>query len=191
MTRNIPTTVETAISANHGYSYVVACELDFESGIVRFHSGSGTIRTPDGREWLGVGRLGMAAAVQENAELAAPRLHLSISGIDSGQVSSNVSSVLQEDLRNRAAKQLLIFINGAGVALEPMVLFKGRLDNVTIRQGKSFSIGVSVETVMARWSSASELRYTAEQQKAQFPSDQGLDFVPQMVERELHWGRTS
>ncbi|HRT09404.1 MAG TPA: hypothetical protein P5233_13565, partial [Candidatus Paceibacterota bacterium] len=63
-------------------------------------------------------------------------------------------------------------------------------DTAVITLGESASIQISAENKMADWERARVRRYTHEDQIAEYPADKGLEFVPQMVEKVLIWGRS-
>lgn len=186
MTRDMTSAAQTASQADQGFLVLAAAELDFKSGFLRLHSGAGD-KILFGNTYKGIGGFGRISAIEEKAELGATIVELSISGIENN--SNNVNIVLTENYRNRPATIYLVFIDSDGeIVPDPTILFRGFMDNALITQGKELSVTVRVNSIMADWDRAKVSRYTNEEQQDRFPADRGLEFVPQMVEKEIKWG---
>jgi hypothetical protein len=52
------------------------------------------------------------------------------------------------------------------------------------------TISVSVENRLIEFQRNRVRRYTAEDQKIDYPSDKGLEFVAEISEKEIVWGRS-
>ncbi len=186
MTRDMTAGAVTASQADQGFTVIAAAELDFQSGFLRLHSGAGD-KVLFGNTYKGIGGFGRITAIEEKAELGATLVELSISGLDN--TSNNVTIALTENYRNRPATVYLAFIDSNGkIVDDPTILFRGFMDNAVIVQGKELSVTVRINSIMADWDRAKVSRYTNEEQQDRFPGDRGLEFVPQMVEKEIKWG---
>lgn len=186
MARDITAGATTASQSSEGYSVVAAAELDFESGFLRLHSGAGDKKI-FGNTYQGIGSFGRITAIEESTELSATVIELGISGIENDR--NNVTIALTENYRNRPGTLYLAFIDLNGdVVSDPIILFRGFMDNALVVQGKELSVTVRLHSIMADWDRPKISRYTNEEQQARFPGDRGMEFVPQMVEKEIKWG---
>ena len=73
---------------------------------------------------------------------------------------------------------------------DPFVAFKGRMDSMDIELGKTASIQIGIESRLVDWDKARIRRYTNEDQQNYFAGDKGLEFMSEMVDKQLVWGRT-
>ena len=63
------------------------------------------------------------------------------------------------------------------------------MDTMTITDnGDSATINVSVENRLIEFQRNRVRRYTAEDQKIDYPTDKGLEFVAEISEKEIVWG---
>ena len=70
-----------------------------------------------------------------------------------------------------------------------MVIFAGRIDAMDIQIGKTASVSVSIESKLVDWERARIRRYTNEDQRNLYSTDEFCEFVVQTVEKELVWGQ--
>jgi len=188
MGRTITAATTTASAAEIARPFL-AVELDFASGFTRansthkdltFNTGAGSF------SFLGVGNLGEMSSVQEGTELQAYGLTLKLSGVN----AAHLSLALGEQYQGRSAKIWLGFLDvNFAVIADPVLIFQGRMDTMGIALGETGEIAVNVESRLADWERPRIRRYTDVDQQAAFPGDRGLEFVAQMVEKELVWGR--
>ena len=101
---------------------------------------------------------------------------------------SLVALALGEDYQGRAALISLAFLEAGHRPLDaPVVLFRGRMDVMRITAGETAAIDLVCESRLADWERARVRRFNNADQRQRFPDDRGLEFVPQMVEKELVW----
>lgn len=190
---------------------IIFVEADFDSGAVRLWSGVGDL-VWNGYTWTGGGSLLRVDAVEESNEIKAVGTTVALSGIP----SDLLSLALQEDYQGRDLKiylgafsvdtQYLTQENGDYVLKEdggklylltetdiisdPVVLFSGRMDTMTIQEsGDTSTIQVTVENRLIDFERSKERRYTSEDQKIDYPTDKGLEFVTSIQDKEIVWGR--
>ena len=72
---------------------------------------------------------------------------------------------------------------------QPIRLFSGRMDTMDTEVGDTATITVTAESRMVSWDKARVRRYNNEDQQNRYPGDRGFEFVSQMVEKNLLWGR--
>ena len=78
-----------------------------------------------------------------------------------------------------------------GVISDPAIIFSGFMDTMTINDGgETATIQVTVENRLIEFERTRVRRYTAEDQKIDYPNDKGLEFVAEMAEKEIVWGRS-
>lgn len=184
MTRDISPQMITA-SEGEVVRPVTAAELSFASGFVRLNTSPYAI-TIEGNQYLGVGSFGNASAIQEGSDQQAYGITLTLSGIP----PELVSIALGEHYQGRSCRVFLVLLNSAhAVVSTPIVLWAGRMDTMDIELGETATITVSAESRLVDWERPRIRRYTSEDQRADYPDDKGFEFVPQMQEKELVWGR--
>ena len=185
MSRALTTAVSTALAAE-----IVPClllvELDWPSGAVRVNNSAVTFAW-NGHDWLGLAELGSVDAITEHADMEMSGVRLTLTGIPSAMISR----VLGEHYQGRDCNIWMAPLDeNYAVLADPVLVFPGRIDTAVITLGESASIQISAENKMADWERARVRRYTHEDQIAEYPADKGLEFVPQMVEKVLIWGRS-
>ena len=76
------------------------------------------------------------------------------------------------------------------VIADPVIVFSGFMDTMVINDGaETATIQVTVENRLIEFERTRGRRYTAEDQKIDYPNDKGLEFVAEMQEKEIVWGR--
>jgi hypothetical protein len=125
--------------------------------------------------------------IEESKELQSTNLTISISGL-SAEVYDAVTT---ENMQNRLVTLRLFFFHPDTMAeIENVILFKGRIDGITITDGDSFSIIFSCENKLVDLTRPKNLLYTPETQEYLYTGDKGLEFVPEIQEQQLFWGET-
>jgi hypothetical protein len=160
--------------------------LDFQSEAVYANS-TGFNVTWDGHEWLGVGQLGGIGPVQETIESKATSLTLTLSGVD----NESLAHALGDRYQGRLGRLYIAFLDQAyAVVGEPIIVFEGPMDSMPVKlAGGKITIAVTITDGRSDWDRPRLRRYTNEDQQAVYPGDKGFEFVPQMVEKQLNWGR--
>ena len=163
---------------------ILLTKLDFASGYVCVHSGVGTIEYA-GNSYLGVGGLGKVGAVTQNGKVQPNKLRLTLSGIP----PALLATAMTEQYQNRLGKLILAALDEqtAGV-IAADVLFAGRMDVMTLRDGSSANLQLDINSRGVDWKNARNGRYTHADQLARHPDDNFFEFVAQTTERELQWG---
>lgn len=183
MTREIDAAAITASLAQNVFTLVMGY-LDFDPDPIYFHTGVGTL-TWDGNDYLGVGGFGKISNIQEDLDTGSHGMTLALSGVD----TDNISIALNTYYQGRLAIIYLAFLNeDFQLAIDPMILFQGRMDNMVFDIGKEAEIQLNVESPEADWDKPAVSRYNNADQQARFPGDKGLEFVEQSVRKEITWG---
>lgn len=158
---------------------------EFQSGNVALWTGYGQIDV-GGETFTGSGTLLGIDAVEETANIQANGTKLTLSGIS----SQAVSLALQEPYQGRLVEILLALSDAESVLIDdPSILFSGRADLMTINDdGATCSIGLTAESRLVDLQRARIRKYENEDQKIDYPSDRGFEFVSIIQDQQLKWG---
>ena len=164
-------------------NFITAVEMSFDSGAVRIWNGYHPI-TIEGEEYLGLADLMSVSGFDESMEIAAKGADVAIAGFD----SSVISIALQENYQNRPMRIMVGTLDN-GVATVYTV-FRGRMDVMDINEaGGTSVISVSAENRLIDLERARSSRYTSEDQKTYYPGDLGLDYVAELQDKSIDWGK--
>ena len=167
---------------------ITLVQCAFDSGNLNLWSGIGDL-TVSGVDYVGAGSLLSIGEIAETSELSANGINVTLSGVS----EPLITKARDEDYQGRELKVLLGAMDAAnGVISNPIVVFSGFMDTMIIQDGESTAtIQVTVENRLIEFERSRVRRYTAEDQKIDFPTDKGLEFVAEMEEKEIVWGRAS
>jgi len=163
-----------------------AIEIVFDSGAARLWTGYGDL-VFDNKTFVGGGNLLNVSEVEETSEIEAKGLTLTLSGVP----SELIALTLNEPYQNRLMRLYVGAIKPDG-SIEHYQLFAGRLDVMNIlEEGETATITVTVENRLIDLNRPRIRRYTSEDQKAIFVGDLGFDYVNELQNKQIEWGRTS
>lgn len=185
MTRSLSSAMQDVTTATL-VRPIILVEAEFDSSDVLMWSGTGDL-TWDSKTWTGTGQLLRVDAMEESVEMRAVGTTVTLSGIP----SELLSLALQEDYQGRTLTVYLGAFDDSGTVIaSPVVVFKGRMDVMTISEaGDTASIQVNVENRLIDFERARERRFTSEDQKIDYPDDKGFEFVSTIQDKEIVWGR--
>jgi len=186
MSRSLTSAMQSAVTADL-VRPITLVQCAFDSGNLNLWSGIGNL-TVDSVDYVGAGTLLDISAINESSELQANGLTVALSGI----TEPLISKARDEDYQGRELKVLLGFMDEeSNVIADPVIVFSGFMDTMTINDaGETATIQVTVENRLIEFERTRERRYTAEDQKIDYPDDKGLEFVAEMQEKEIVWGRS-
>ena len=184
--RPIDAAVESA-TLGQQLSPIALAEFDFTSGFVRVWSGVGNF-TWNGAIWTGVGVLGRMSRIEETTELRSVSVEFELSG-----VPSDVLTIANgEGWQGRAAKVWFAALDDSMALVgEPLQVFSGLMDTMRLEEGKTATVSLTAESRLVDLERAPVRRYTAEDQRAEYPGDRGFDSVPMLQDMEVIWGGTA
>jgi hypothetical protein len=164
-----------------------AIKAEFKEGDIKLWTGYGSI-TINSEEYSGTGSFLNISKVEETSEIKATSLSIALSGVD----SSVLSAAINADYQNRTLTLFLGMLDtNYSVISDVYQLFQGRMDTMTVNDaGESSAIVLSVESRLIDLEKPNEKRYTAEEQKTLFSTDKGLEFVTDLQDKEIVWGKT-
>jgi hypothetical protein len=176
--------VVTALQADN-VPLLVLVELQFETGTVRCCN-AGYNFEYGGNTWTGLGNLGGISAVAEGEQLEMYGITLTLSGVPPEMIALALSSGYQG---RPATIWLAPLTNSYALLNDPVIIFKGRMDTMPIEVGNTATIQLTVESKLVDWERPRERRYNHADQISEYPDDLGFEFVAQMTEKEIIWGR--
>ncbi|MGA0894241.1 MAG: hypothetical protein ACO3S5_06415 [Ilumatobacteraceae bacterium] len=188
---------------------VVMVEILYDSGPIRVHDGIGDLSLTeyllmeDGDNllaedndllttesdilpFLGIGELGTIDSVEENIEVIARQVTMTLSGMD----SALLTPALGEPYQNRPVTIYLGFINpdtGRLIAT-PEVIWEGRINQqtITLLKGEA-TLTMTCEHRLRREPRIA--RYTNADQEVAFPGDRFFDLLPTIEGFVGKWGQ--
>ena len=186
MSRSLTTGMQSAVIADL-VRPITLVQCAFDSGNLNLWSGIGEL-TVDSVDYVGAGSLLSIGEIAETSELSANGITVTLSGV----TSPLLSKARDEDYQGRELKVLLGAMDASnGVITSPVVIFSGFMDTMVINDSsETATIQVAVENRLIEFERTRVRRYTAEDQKIDYPNDKGHEFVAEMAEKEIVWGRS-
>ena len=200
MSRTLTTSMRDALVADTVRPiYLVRMVFDSSESPAELNlwSGVGDL-SYDGETYLGVGDLLGISEIKESAEISATGMNISLTGVK----SSLIAVAKDHEYQGRPLTVRLGAFNSSGsLVADPIIIFSGFMDTMTIAEAGEYStISISVENKLIAFEKSKIRRYTAEDQKIDYPLklangdpnpnyDAGFEFVTAIVEKEIIWGR--
>lgn len=185
MSRNLSSAMQSAVEADV-VRPIVLVTCAFDSGDLNLWNGIGTL-TVNFVDYVGAGTLLNIGEIAESSELQANGITVTLSGI----TDPLLAKARDEDYQGRELTVKLGAMDASnGVITNPVTVFSGFMDTMVINDSsETATIQVSVENRLIEFERTRIRRYTAEDQKIDYPNDKGLEFVAEMAEKEIVWGR--
>jgi len=173
-----------AAIASKNYQPILLIEGFFDSKTLRYWTGYGDL-VWSGNTFIGSGQVIGLSDVTETNAVESNSVTFMLNGIP----STNLSFALTENYQNRVVKYWLGLLSNGALIADPVALFVGRADSMTIRDnGETADIALKAEGHLADLLRPRERRYTHEDQKIDYPSDLGLEFIKSMMGRTYRFG---
>ncbi len=166
----------------------ILVKLDYPTGFVRVNGSDRKVLFDAAgggdEEFFGVGSMGSISLVGESSTLQAQGVELTLTGIPPANIA-----LAFENARGRVGKVWVGFFDSDYVLVEdPILVFSGLIDNSSMDVGEESTVTVFMESRLINWERIKIRRYTNEDQQQRFPGDKFLEFVNQVVEKEILWG---
>ncbi len=163
---------------------VFLIDLDMPSGAIRRSTHDYDL-THEGNVYTGGADFLDVGPIEETIDLIAAGQRIMLSG----SPASLISTFQTDKFQGRDMNLWLGFLDSNGALIADTVpMFKGLLDTVeAVEGGKEAIIVVTGENRLVDMNRGRERQYTPEDQKQQYPSDKGLDFVSGMQEKDIRW----
>ncbi len=187
MARDLTSGTKTESKKLAGAKLILLVKMQFDSGFLRLWNGRGDLQF-NSETYLGMGDMGRISQVEEGIAQRAYGITFEISGLP----ASFVSLALSEELQNRKAEFFLgFFDDNYDLVVDPILMFRGRMDTMDIQIGETATIAVTVESRLIDWNRPRIRRYTDADQQERFPGDKGFQFMSDASEKEINWGGVS
>jgi hypothetical protein len=186
MARNLTSGLVAEVTAQ-SLRPILLAEFLFDSSSLRLWTGVGNLSW-SGETWTGAGDLGAVSPIGETSDMKAVGATFTLSGVP----ASMISIALSEPYQGRIARLYFgaLDANGA-VVVDPYIVFEGFLDVMEIEEsGETATISVTSENALVALERPRERRYTAEDQKIDYPDDKGFEQVPALQDFNFIWGKT-
>ncbi|MGH9552309.1 MAG: hypothetical protein ACRD3W_23180 [Terriglobales bacterium] len=183
--RDLTTAMTAELSAGRVRPIYLA-EIEFTSGTSYMWTGIGTISW-NGHNWLGLGALATVSAIQETNEIAAENITLTLDGIS----IDLIGEALDECRQQYEVQVYLGFMTDDGsIVVDPVLCFDGHMDVPTVAEGAdTASISITAENPLVDLQRASARRYTDQDQKLDYSTDKGFEYVPAVQSFNGTWGK--
>ena len=189
MARSITTAFNNALKSQI-VTPIIATELEFSDGTLRFWNGYGNITMTAGgssKTFTGLGDFLGISPISESSTLQMSGVTLSMSGIKSSLISTALSA--QYTNRNGAI-YLGMYDTSRNVIADVYTIFKGKMDVLNIsEQGNTATITLNIESRLISFDLPIDRKYTLEDQQVDFPNDVGFEFIPDLQDKEITWGK--
>jgi len=160
--------------------------LQFDSGTKYMWTGIGTVLW-NGQDWEGKGDFLGVSQITQTSDLQAESITISLSGFDSG----DISSVMSDMSTLSTCDVWLGFLNLSTKAIidAPDHCFSGHADVATIQdEGDKAAISITCENDLLKLKQSSQRRYTNDDQAIAYPTDKGFQYVPVVQAWDGAWG---
>ena len=143
----------------------------------------------DSKTYLGAGDLLSISSIEETVELRASGITLQLSGIG----DPLLSKAKTEDYQGRELTvKLGAFSATNTIVTDPIIVFSGFMDTMTIQDdGTTGTIALTVENRLIEFEKARVRRFTDNDQRIDYPNDDGLEYVSQIQEKAIVWGNVN
>lgn len=185
MSRTITVAAENASLADV-VRPLLLIDLDFSSGHIRLNSTPYAL-TYASNAYQGAAKLGEITPVEETADIQATAIAMKLYAVP----RDVVSLALAEQYQGRSATMMLgLMDDNWSLVANPVTVFAGRMDVMSISLGETASVSMTVESRFADWERPRIRRYTSEDQAAfEDAADSFFDYAPTMVEKTVKWGK--
>lgn len=183
MARGLQSGMESAVEATQVRPFILV-DLMFSTPIYLW-SGYGDLSYTN--TYLGVGELLGLKEIQESQDLGANGLQIDLSGING---TTLLTKALSEEYQGKTVTVRLGARDSSGsIISDPIVVYSGFMDVMVINEGvEESTISLSVENKLISLSKTKERRYTSNDQRSDYPSDKGFDYVASIAEKTINWG---
>lgn len=186
MARDLHVDTITAIEAD-ALRPALFVKMEFDSGDVNVWSGIGT-KTMGGDDYLGVGNLGGVSQIAESTQLNANGVDFTLSGIP----SAYIQLALAEPYKYKPVTLNIALLDSAGVVEgDPFILFKGRMDVMSIREGADTSmITLRSESILKALDREGGRKFSYQSHRIDYPTDLYFNQLNVIQNQELIFGPT-
>ena len=163
-----------------------AVELLFDgANTIRMWTGQGTLTLGGGTEWVGLGTLLSISEISETSNIDVRGASVTLTGVPTEVLSLALSEPYQGRVCN-----IYFGVDNDGATINQV--FSGYMDQMNIAESaETCTIELSVENKLVDLERARVARFSSGYQKSIYPNDLGLDFVEDLQDKDIPWGRSS
>jgi len=184
MSRGLSTAMKTA-AGDAQVSPFNLVHLAFDSGDLRIWTGNGVLSW-GGYDWTGANAVMSISSPSENMEVQAKGLTISMTGLP----AELLTLALAEDYQGRTCTVYFGMFSGGAVVSDPVISFRGQIDLMPIEDtGETSTVSVVVENRLIGLHRSRNRRWTDADQKMDYPTDKGLEFMQSIQEKPIDWGK--
>ena len=189
MARNITSAFNTAITSSV-VSPFFASKLELSTGTLYLWNGVGDISLTIGgstNTYSGLGDACGMSNIDEPSAIQSSGANLVLNGVK----SSLISSALSAQYTNRKGTLYLgLFDATHNVVADIYTIFVGLMDVMIIsEQAENSTIELKLENRLIALERSIERRYTDEDQKNLYAGDVGFEFIPDLQDKQITWGK--
>lgn len=175
----------TAVTAGVKYPALLF-DFVFDEGEINLFTGRGTLSW-NGKTYTGSGDLLKVDPAQETQRMEATNTTYLLAASP-----ELVALARTAEYQGRPAVTWLALFDAAGVMVDdPIRIASGKMDEMPIDTDPAApTIGLTAEGDLITLTKASERRYTHEDQQIDYPGDLFFEFVTQMQDKAIVWGKT-
>lgn len=142
----------------------------------------------NGDTYAGTGIFGGVSSVEETTDGAAAGLVFQLSGIPDDIVATSIGLIRH----GKPASLWMGCLDSNGVMVgNPLLIFNGSTDVPELEDGAdTATIRLSAESPAIDQRRARVRRYTTEDQKIDYPTDKGFEYVEGLQDRSIPWGKS-
>ena len=161
-----------------------AAKFEFATVTIRYWSGYGNI-TVNAEVYKGIGTFGQINTVNETIETRAVSQDFILSGVP----KANLSLALKDSYTGKNVTLYIgLFNTSHQVVSDVHKIFKGFIDTITFDEGADTSrIRIRAESRLVQLERSIEKRYTEQQQKSEYASDEGFSLLDELQDRSVVW----
>lgn len=176
MSRNINSTYQNAIAAAVVYPADFV-ELYFASGTLYLWSGIGN-KSWSSQTWTGTGGLLSVSEFNESESLAARSITIGLNGLSSSIVSLALAETPYQGRTANIYKNIMSDATTSSTVAASYLVMEGKMSVLEwTDSGNTVDMTLEIEDKLNDLFRAREIRYTDQDQRVLFPSDNGLEYV--------------
>ncbi|QDP58953.1 MAG: hypothetical protein Unbinned2819contig1003_39 [Prokaryotic dsDNA virus sp.] len=143
----------------------------------------------DSKTYIGAGDLLSISTIQESVELQANGVTLQLAGVGDPLLS-------KAKTENYQGREVNIKLGGFdasnSIIADPVIVFSGFMDTMTITDdGQIGTIALTVENRLIEFEKTRVRRFTDNDQRIDYPNDDGLEYVTQIQDKQIVWGNSN
>lgn len=161
-------------------------DIETDGGTVYAWTGIGDLEW-NGNTYLGTGILGSFDVVEENTDGSAVGITYALGGVDPDIAASAIGDIRQG---LEATLRIAAFDDDGQLVGEPLIVARGLTDVPEISDDtETATIRLTTESRAIDQQRSRVRRFTTEDQKIDYPEDRGFEYVEDLQDRRLSWGR--